>query len=148
MSAETLRGEISSVKQKITRIKSDYERLSESSNEINHTISEAAGQLKNIDGNITDNTNEITRLNTEIESQLQQTEYKSIEEVKAILSKNVDIESAEKEIRKYREELATTESRITELRQQLEGRQFDEKTYLETKKKHEELQNNSKRKNI
>ena len=141
MSAETLRGEISSVKEKITQIKSDYDRLSKRSEEINHTISNAAGQLKNIDSNITDNINEIARLNTEIESQLQQTEYKSIEEVKAILSKNVDIESAEKEIRKYREELATTESRITELRQQLEGRQFDEKIYLDAKKKHEELQN-------
>ena len=139
MSAKMLRDEISSVKKEIARIKSDYERLSKSSEEINHTISNAAGQLKNIDSNITDNKNEIARLNTEIESQLQQTEYKSIEEVKAILSKNVDIEGSEKEIRKYREELAATESRITELKQQLEGRQFDEKIYLEAKKKHEEL---------
>ncbi|MBR5720107.1 MAG: SMC family ATPase [Bacteroidales bacterium] len=139
MSAKMLRDEISSVKKEIARIKSDYERLSKSSEEFNHTISNAAGQLKNIDSNITDNKNEIARLNTEIESQLQQTEYKSIEEVKAILSKNVDIEGSEKEIRKYREELAATESRITELKQQLEGRQFDEKIYLEAKKKHEEL---------
>lgn len=139
MSAETLRGEISSVKEKITRIKSDYDRLLKRSEEINHTISNAAGQLKNIDGNITVNINEIERLNNDIESQLQRTEYKSIEEVKAILSKNVDIEGSEKEIRKYREELAATESRITELKQQLEGRQFDEKIYLEAKKKHEEL---------
>lgn len=140
MSAETLRGEISSVKEKITRIKSDYDRLLKRSEEINHIINVAAGQLKNIDSNITDNKNEIARLNTEIESQLQRTEYKSIEEVKAILSKNVDIEGSEKEIRKYREELAATESRITELEQQLEGRQFDETKYLETKKKHDELQ--------
>lgn len=140
MSAQTLRSEISSIKQEIARIKSDYERLSRSSEEINHTISVAAGQLKNIDGNITVNRKEIARLNEEIELQIQQTEYKSIEEVKTILSKNVDIEGTEKEIMKYRNELATTESRISELRQQLEGRQFDENTYLEAKKKHEELQ--------
>ena len=140
MSEETLRGEISSVKEEIARIKSDYDRLSKSSDAVNHTISDADGQLKNINGNITANNNEIERLNIEIESQLQQTEYKSIEEVKAILSKDIDIEGAEKEIIKYREELAATESRITELKQQLEGRQFDEKKYLEAKKKHDELQ--------
>ena len=140
MSEETLRGEISSVKEEIARIKSDYDRLSKSSDAVNHTISDADGQLKNINGNITANNNEIERLNIEIESQLQQTEYKSIEEVKAILSKDIDIEGAEKEIIKYREELAATESRITELKQQLEGRQFDEKKYLEAKEKHDELQ--------
>ena len=140
MSAERLRGEISSVKNEIVRITRDYDRLSKSSTEINNTIIDADGQLKNINGNITANNNEIERLNIEIESQLQQTEYKSIEEVKAILSKDIDIEGAEKEITKYRKELAATESRITELKQQLEGRQFDEKKYLEAKEKHDELQ--------
>lgn len=140
MSAERLRGEISSVKNEIVRITRDYDRLSKSTAEINNTISDATGQLKNINVNINVNNNEIKRLNIEIKSQLQQTEYKSIEEVKAILSKNIDIEGAEKEIIKYRNELAATESRITELEQQLEGRQFDEEKYLEAKKKHDELQ--------